>query len=98
MIRLDYGYAIDVDSMCYILGIPKMTKVVNKKTGEETEKEILTEPKYYNTLDHALLGYWMLMRRKRLCEFEGSLNEAIKQIQKQDAEIRELIKVVKEGN
>lgn len=98
MIRLDGGYAIEVDSMCYILGIPKMTKVVNKKTGEETEKEVLTEPKYYTNLDQALMGYWKLMRRKSLYEFEGSLKEALNRVEKLDSKIIKLIDLVKEGN
>lgn len=98
MIRLDHGYAIDVDSYSYTLGLAKMTKVVDKKTGEEVEKEILTEQKYYGTLDQALLGYWKLMRRKSMYNFEGSLQEALKRIEKQDAEIRKLIDRVKEGN
>ncbi len=97
MIRLEGGYAIEVDSMSYNLGIPKMVKSVNKKTGEETEKEVLTECKYYSTLDNALLGYWKVMRRKSLFNFEGSLQDALKRIEKEDAQIRKLIEKVKEG-
>ena len=97
MIRLDGGYAIEVDSTCYTLGIPKMTKVVNKKTGEETTKEILTEAKYYSNFDQALLGYWKFMRRQSLTNFEGSLKEALSRIEKQDTKIRKLIDRVKEG-
>ena len=97
MIRLEDGYAIEVDSMSYNLGIPKMVTTVNKKTGEEVTKETLTECKYYSTLDQALLGYWKLMRRKSLFNFEGSLQEALKRIEKQDAVIRKLIERVKEG-
>lgn len=97
MIRLEGGYAIEVDSMSYNLGIPKMTTVVNKKTGEETTKEVLTECKYYSSLDQALLGYWKIMRRKSLVNYEGGLKEALKRIEKQDAVIRKLIERVKEG-
>ena len=97
MIRLDGGYAIEVNSMSYTVGIPKMTKVVNKKTGEEVTKEVLTEPKYYTTLDSALMGYWKTMRRKSLYNFEGSLKEALERIEKQDEQIRKLIDRVKEG-
>ena len=97
MIRLDGGYAIDVDSYSYTLGLSKMTKVVDKKTGEESTKEVLTEPKYYSMLDQALLGYWKLMRRKSLYNFEGSLQEALARIEKQDVKIRKLIDRVKEG-
>ena len=97
MIRLDGGYAIDVDSMNYVVGLAKKTKVVNSKTGVETEKEILDSPKYYSTLDAALMAYWKMMRRKSLYDFEGSLKEALDRIDKQDAEIRKLIDRVKEG-
>ena len=98
MIRLDGGYAIEVDSMNYVVGIAKKTKVVDKKTGEEVEKEVLDSPKYYSTLDAALLAYWRMMRRKSLYNFEGSLKEALERIEKQDAKIRKLIDRVKEGN
>lgn len=97
MIRLDHGYAIDVDSYSYTVGLVKMTKVVDKKTGEEVEKEVLAEPKYYGTLDQALMGYWKTMRRKSLYNFEGTLQEALERIEKLDAEIRKLIDRVKEG-
>lgn len=97
MIRLDNGYAIEVDSNCYTLGIPKMTNVVNKKTGEETEKEVLTEPKYYTTLGATLLGYWKIMRRKGLAGFEGSLKESLDMVEKMDTKIIELIDRVEEG-
>ena len=87
MIRLDGGYAIEVDSMGYTLGIPRKTKVTNKKTGEETEKEVLTEPKYFGTIDQTLLCYWKLMRRKSLYDFEGSIKEALEVVKKLDEKI-----------
>lgn len=98
MIRLTNGYAIEADSYCYTLGLAKTTKVVNKKTGEEEDKEILTECKYYPDLDKALLGYWKLMRRKGLSSFEGTLQAALDTIKKQDEKVRKLIDKVKEGN
>lgn len=98
MIRLDNGYAIQVDAYSYAVGLAKKTKVVDKKTGEEVTKEVLTEPKYYSTLDQALMGYWKTMRRKSLYDFEGSLKEALERIEKLDAQIRKLIDRVKEGN
>ena len=97
MIRLDKTYAIEVDSMSYTLGIPKMTTVVNKKTGVEVEKEIMTEPRYYATLDKALVGYWQLMRRKKLSTFEGTLEEALDVVKKQDEKLLKLLEKIKEG-
>lgn len=98
MIRLYDGYAIDVDSMNYVVGVAKKTKAVDKKTGEEIEKEVIDSPKYYSTLDAALTAFWRMMRRKSLYNFEGSLTEALEQIKNQDEKIRKLIDQVKEGN
>lgn len=98
MIRLDGGYAISVDSQCYVLGIPKMMTQVDKKTHVETVKEVLTETHYYADLDQALLGYWKIMRRQKLSKFEGSFEEAMSVVRKQNEEIRRMIESVKEGN
>lgn len=97
MIRLDGGYAIEVDSQCYTLGVPKMQTIVNKKTGESVTKEVLTEAKYYTGLEQALIGYWKIQRKKKLTNFEGSLQEALEVVKKQDEKIRKLIEKVKEG-
>lgn len=97
MIRLDGGYAIDVDKYCYILGKPKMRTEVNKKTNEEVTKEVMTECKYYSTFDAALLGFWREIRKTSLYEFEGSLKEALKRIEAQDEKIRKLIERYKVG-
>lgn len=98
MIRLDCGYAIDVDSQCYTLGVPKMQTTVNKKTGEEVTKEVMTEAKYYTGLEQALIGYWKILRKKKLASSECSLREALEVVKKQDEKIRKLIENVKEGN
>lgn len=98
MIRLDGGYAIVVDSQCYSLGVPKMVTQVDKKTGKEVTKEVLTETKYYTGLEQALIGYWKIMRKKKLTNFEGSLQEALEVVKKQDEKIRKMIEKVKEGN
>lgn len=97
MIRLDGGYAIDVDKYCYILGKPKMKTEVNKKTKEEVTKEVLTDCKYYSTFDAALLGFWREIRKTSLYEFEGSLKEALKRIEAQDEKIRKMIERYKIG-
>ena len=97
MIRLSDGYAIDVDSRCYTLGIPKKQTTVDKKTGETKESTTMYEAKYYSTLDQALLGWWKVMRRKALSSFEGSLAEAIEVIKKQDEMIRKIIAKIEEG-
>ena len=96
MIRLDGTYAISVDSNSYTLGIPKMTTVVNKKTGEESTKEIIAEPKYYTTLDQALIGYWKILRKNKLTNFEGSIQEALEVVKKQDEKILKLLSKIKE--
>lgn len=95
MIRLSDGYAIDVDSHCYTVGIPKKQVVVNKKTGESKDTEIMTDARYYTTLDKALLGWWQTMRKKALINFEGSLNDALDVLKKQDEKVETIIAKIK---
>ena len=95
MIRLTNGYAIDVDSHCYTVGIPKKQTVVNKKTGESKETEAMSEAKYFSTLDKALTGWWQMMRKKELSKFEGSINEAIELIKKLDEQVLNTISAIK---
>lgn len=95
MIRLTDGYAIDVDSHCYTVGIPKKQIVVNKKTGESKETEAMSEAKYFATLDKALTGWWQIMRRKELSKFEGSISEALEVIKKLDEKVLNTISVIK---
>lgn len=95
MIRLTDGYAIDVDKHCYTVGIPKKSVTTNNKTGEVKESEIITEAKYYTTLDQALTGWWRTMRKKELAKFEGSLEEAINVVKQLDEKILNIISVIK---
>ncbi len=91
MIQLSDGYAINVDSHCYTVGIPKPQTIENKKTGELKETTIMTEAKYYPTLDKALVGWWQTMRSKALSKFDGTLDEAIEVVKKQDEKIISII-------
>lgn len=91
MIHLSDGYAISVDSRCYAVGIPKSQTIDNKKTGETKETTIMTDAKYYTSLDKALAGWWQTMRNKELSNFDGSLDEAIEVIKKQDEKIKNII-------
>ena len=95
MIRLTDGYAIDVDSNCYTVGIPKKQTVVNKKTGETKETEAMSEAKYFTTLDKALTGWWQIMRKKELSKFEGSINEALEVVKKLDEKVLNTISAIK---
>ena len=95
MIRLTDGYAIDVDSHCYTVGIPKKQTVVNKKTGETKETEAMSEAKYFTTLDKALTGWWQIMRKKELSKFEGSIGEALEVVKKLDEKVLNTISVIK---
>lgn len=95
MIRLSDGYAIDVDIHCYTVGVPKKQVVVNKKTGESKETEIMTDARYYATLDQALLGWWKAMRKKALINFEGSLSDALDVVKKQDEKVTKIITNIK---
>lgn len=91
MIHLSDGYCIDVGSHSYTVGIPKKQAVENKKTGESKETTVMTEARYYSTLDKALVGWWQTMRAKALSKFDGSLDEAIEIVKKQDEKIKKII-------
>lgn len=91
MIRLSDGYVINVDSRNYTVGIPKPQTVEDKKTGETKETIIMTDARYYPSLDRALIGWWQTMRNKELSNFDGSLDEAIDAVKKQDEKIKNII-------
>ena len=95
MIRLTDGYAISVDSHCYTVGIPKKQVTTNSKTGETKESEVMTEAKYFSTLDKALEGWWRIMRKKELIKFEGSIKEALELVKKLDEKVLNTISVIK---
>ena len=91
MIHLSDGYCIDVGAYSYTVGIPKKQIVENKSTGTSKETTIMTEARYYSTLDKALVGWWQTMRTKALSKFDGSLDEAIEIVKKQDEKIKSII-------
>ena len=91
MIQLSDGYVINVESHSYTVGIPKPQTVENKKTGETKETIVMTEARYYTTLDKALTGWWQTMRIKALSKFDGTLDEAIEVVKKQDEKIKSII-------
>ena len=95
MIRLTDGYAISVDSHCYTVGIPKKSTTTNNKTGETKETEIMTDAKYFATLDKALDGWWRVMRKKELAKFEGTINEALELVKKLDEKVLNTISAIK---
>lgn len=97
MIKLTNGYYIDVEERQYVLGIPKKVEQVNKTTGETVIKTIMSEAKYYSTLDYALMGFWRLMRRKKLSTFDGTLQEALEVVREQDDKMFKLLDCVREG-
>ena len=91
MIRLSDGYVISVDSRNYTVGIPRAQTIEDKKTGETKETTIMTDARYYTSLDKALAGWWQTMRNKELSNFDGSLDKAIEVIEKQDEKIKNII-------
>lgn len=91
MIYLSDGYCIDVSSHSYTVGIPKKQVIEDKKTGETKETTTMTEAKYYTSLDKALEGWWRTMRSKELSNFDGSLDEAIEVVKKQDEDIKKIL-------
>lgn len=91
MIRLSDGYVISIDSRNYTVGIPRAQTIEDKKTGETKETTIMTDTRYYTSLDKALAGWWQTMRNKELSNFDGSLDEAIDAVKKQDEKIKNII-------
>lgn len=91
MIRLSDGYVISVDSRNYTVGIPRAQTIEDKKTGETKETTIMTDARYYTSLDKALAGWWQTMRNKELSNFDGALDEAIEVVKKQDEKIKNII-------
>lgn len=94
MIQLTDGYAIDVDSHCYTVGIPKKSTTTNSK-GEVKETTNMTEAKYFTTLDKALEGWWRVMRKKELAKFDGPINEALEAVKKLDEKVLNTISAIK---
>lgn len=91
MIKLSDGFFMNVDNYNYTIGIPKKQIVENKKTGESKETIVMTDARYYPTLNSALAGWWEAVRAKKLSEFDGSLEEALRLVKEQDEKIRNLI-------
>ena len=91
MIQLSDGYCMDVSSYSYTVGIPKKQTITNNKTGESKESIIMTEPKYYPSLDRALAGWWETMRKKELSQFDGTLEEAIEVVRSLDKKIDDIV-------
>ena len=91
MIQLSDGYCMDVSSYSYTVGIPKKQTITNNKTGESKESIIMTEPKYYPSLDRALAGWWETMRKKELSQFDGTLEEAIGVVRSLDKKIDDIV-------
>lgn len=98
MIHLSDGYCIDVSGYSYTVGIPKKQIIENKKTGESKETIMMTDAKHYTTLDKALVGWWRTMRSKALSNFDGSLNEAMELVKKQDEQILNIISGIEINN
>lgn len=77
MIRIMDKYGIEVSDKCYAVG--KISKSVNKKTGEEAE--VIQTPAYCTTIAGALKTLRSRMHLEALKSFEGTLEEAVKKIQ-----------------
>ena len=91
MIKLSDGFFMTVDRYNYTIGIPKKQIVENKKTGESKETIVMADARYYPTLATALAGWWEAVRAKKLSEFDGSLEEALRFVKEQDEKIRSFI-------
>lgn len=76
MIRL-FGYVIDADNNCFIVG--KERPRVVKDTG--TVETYIAAPRYYPTLEAAIIGVKNCVQRDMVTQDDMSLSEAIVKVQ-----------------
>lgn len=85
----DYG--IDVSDKCYTVG--KVSKITDKKTGEE--KEYLINPSYATSFAFALKCVRKAMHREAIKNTDGDLNAAIEAIKRCDERFERMISKIK---
>lgn len=76
MIRL-FGYVIDADNNCFVVGKEKPRTV--KDTG--AVETYIAAPRYYPTLDAAIIGVKNSVQRDMVSREDMSLAEAITKVQ-----------------
>lgn len=76
MIRL-FGYVIDADNNCFVVGKEKPRTV--KDTG--AVETYIAAPRYYPTLEAAIIGVKNCVQRDMVARRDMSLAEAIAKIQ-----------------
>jgi hypothetical protein len=89
MILLKNGYAIDADANGgYIIGIPKIITVTDKKTGEVREQKAWTNPTYPSSLNSALQSYRKRLQRELIEESDDmTLAKAIRKMEELDEKL-----------
>lgn len=76
MIRL-FGYVIDADNNCFVVGKDKPRTV--KDTG--AVETYIAAPRYYPTLEAAIIGVKNCVQRDMVSQEDMSLAEAITKVQ-----------------
>ena len=76
MIRL-FGYVIDADNNCFVVGKEKPRTV--KDTG--AVETYIAAPRYYPTLEAAIIGVKNCVQRDMVAQEDMSLAEAIAKVQ-----------------
>lgn len=87
MLKITDKYFIDADSKCYTL-IEKA--VVQDKESKNFGSEIFKDLGYYVSLESCLKGYIKIVTRKYIKDNNVSIQELIKEVQKQTAFIESL--------
>lgn len=95
MIRVNADYVIDVDENNYVVKEDKhRTRTNRDKTGIEN---IYVTCGYYSSLDRALEGVRKEMIKARFRQTDSTLEEAVNEIRKANAELNKAIKKVIAG-
>lgn len=79
-------YGIDADNSCYIVG------VVKTRNNKGKQEEYLQSPKYYGTLEHAIIGL-MEWERLRITKECMELSELVKQIKESDDKVKSALHI-----
>lgn len=92
MIRL-FGYVIDSDNNCFIVG-KERSRVVKDTGAVET---YIAAPRYYPTLEAAIIGVKNSVQREVVAQEDMSLYEAIVKVQEINLAFAEELRGVRNG-
>ena len=90
MVRLPFGYGVEADDKCYILG--KIgTRKAKDKDGNVREEECLTSTCFPSSLADCIREVYRREQKKFVSENDLTLQEAIEGFDRIDKEFREYL-------